>query len=65
MHLYGKKENISIDFYVELHEAYILGYKSIGKPYLLGKAYGSIKINGKEMQFSSIGFYEHHEIMPW
>ncbi len=65
MHLYGQQENISIDFYVELQKAYMLGYKKIGKPYLLGKTYGSIKINGKEMRFSSVGFYEHHEIMPW
>lgn len=60
IHLYGGNKSLSIDFYVELHRAYILGYKNEGKPYLLGKASGRIWVNGKEMDFESIGFYEHH-----
>ncbi len=60
IHVYGGNETLSMDFYVELHRAYILGYRNMGKPYLLGKAYGKIWLNGEERKFESIGFYEHH-----
>ncbi len=52
LHLYGK----DVDLFIELERAYTIWYK----PYLLGKAYGNIKINGKLYEINSIGFYEHH-----
>jgi len=60
LHLYGKDKNIDIDMYVEMEKAYIIGYKKIGKPYLFGRAYGTLNIDGKMIPINSKGFYEHH-----
>jgi len=60
MHFYGGDENMSIDFYVEMEKAYILGYGRVGKPYLLGRAYGYVETNGMRREFDGMGFYEHH-----
>ena len=60
IHINGIDNNISVDLYIELKKVYILGFKKIGKPYLEGRAYGDIEIDGKMISVNSTGFYEHH-----
>ena len=60
IHVYGGDANMSVDFYVEMERAYILGYGKMGKPYLLGRAYGYVETGGVKRNFDTIGFYEHH-----
>lgn len=60
MHMYGEDENLRVDLYIELEKAYVLGFGATGKPYLRGRAYGEVSVNGVTKSVNATGFYEHH-----
>lgn len=60
MHMYGENEHLRVDLYIELEKVYILGFGTMGKPYLQGRAYGEVSIDGVTKSVNATGFYEHH-----
>jgi len=63
--IHGSNGSFSLNITVMLDKAYIIGIRGAGMPYLMGKASGSINIDGKIYEFSDVtGFYEHHFLLP-